>query len=386
MLTAARPRSPWMSDELSLFRETARAFVEKECVPNYERWCEQHCVDRDLWRKAGELGLLCPSIPEQYGGGGGDYAHDTVVIEEVARGGVTAWGNSVHSTIVAHYLLAYGTEEQKLRWLPKMASGEMVGAIAMTEPGTGSDLQAIKTRARREGQEYVISGAKTFISNGLQCGLLILAARTSEAAGGSGLSLIVVETSENPPGFERAKALQKIGMKGQDTMELFFDDLRVPVGNLLGASEGQGFIQLMEQLPQERTTIAITAVATMESVLQHTVAYTKDREAFGKPLIGFQNTRFKLAECATTARIARVFLDDCICRHIAGDLDATTAYMAKWWLTEQQCALIDECLQLHGGYGYMLEYPVARAYIDSRAQRIYAGTNEIMKELIARAL
>lgn len=375
-----------MNDELSLFRETARAFVEQECVPNYERWCEQHHVDRDLWTKAGKLGLLCPGIPEEYGGGGGDYAHDTVVIEEVARGGVTAWGNSVHSTIVAHYLLAYGTKEQKLRWLPKMASGEMVGAIAMTEPGTGSDLQAIKTRAKREGEKYVINGAKTFISNGRQCDLLIVAARTGEAEGGSGLSLIVVETSDDLSGFDRAKVLEKMGMKGQDTVELFFDELHVPAENLLGGSEGQGFIQLMEQLPQERMVIGITAVATMEAVLEHTVAYTKDRQAFGKPLMGFQNTRFKLAECATTARIARVFLDDCISRHIAGKLDATTAYMAKWWLTEQQCTLIDECLQLHGGYGYMLEYPVARAYVDSRAQRIYGGANEIMKELIARAL
>jgi acyl-CoA dehydrogenase len=378
-----------MTDELFLLRETAREFFRRECVPHHERWAAQKHVDRELWNKAGEMGLLCASIPEEYGGGGGTFAHEAVLIEEMARAGASAFGNTIHSPIVAHYVLAYGSEEQKQRWLPKMASGEMVGAIAMTEPGTGSDLQNVKTRGRRgpaHPDEYQISGAKTFISNGLHCDLLIIVARTGQADGAAGVSLIVAETHDDLPGFTRGKLLDKIGMHGQDTVELFFEDMRVPVANLLGPAEGQGFIQLMQQLPQERLSIAVGAVAAIESVLEHTIRYTQEREAFGRPLLNFQNTRFTLAERKTEATIARIFLDECIQRHLRGELDVPTAAMAKWWLTQKQCETVDDCLQLHGGYGYMAEYPVAQAFIDSRVQKIYGGSNEIMKEIIGRTL
>ena len=385
MLTAAPHRSPWMTDELSLLRETAREFFRRESVPHHERWAAQKHVDREFWNKAGEVGLLCASMPEEYGGGGGTFAHEAVIIEEQARAGDSAFGNAVHSAIVAPYILEYGSEEQKRKWLPKLASGELVGAIAMTEPGTGSDLQAITTRARRDGDEYVIDGAKTFISNGLHCGLLIIVARTGEA-GGKGISLIVAETEDDTPGFTRGKLLDKIGMHGQDTIELFFDEMRVPAENLLGPAEGQGFIQLMQQLPQERLTIALTAVVVMEVVLAETLRYTKERKAFGRELLGFQNTRFTLAERQTEATIARIFLDECMQRHLRGELDTQTASMAKWWLTQKQCEVVDDCLQLHGGYGFMTEYLVARAYMDSRVQKIYGGSNEIMKEIIGRTL
>jgi acyl-CoA dehydrogenase len=377
-------RPPWMTDEMSMLRDLARSFFEREAVPNYERWAAQHHVDREFWHKAGHVGLLCAGVPEQYGGGGGTFGHDAVLTEEQARTLDKSFGNGVHSTICAHYILGYGTEDQKRRWLPGMASGELVCGIAMTEPGTGSDLQAIKTRAARDGNEYVINGAKTFISNGINADLMITVAKTDPDQGARGISLIMVETDR--PGYSRGRVLEKIGMKGQDTVELFYEDVRVPAHNLLGEVEGQGFAQLMQQLPQERLSIAVNAVASMERVLELTVEYTKQRTAFGRPLIGFQNARFELAECATEARIARVFLDDCIQRHIAGELDASTASMAKWWTTEKHCQIVDRCLQLHGGYGYMLEYPVARAYADARVQKIYGGTNEIMKELIARTL
>ncbi|PQM46248.1 Acyl-CoA dehydrogenase [Mycobacterium talmoniae] len=373
-----------MDDDLAALRDLARAFIDKELAPNIDKFIEQHHVDRDLWTKAGELGLLCLSIPEEYGGGGGTFAHEAVLIEEQARCGDTSWGVTLHNGIVAHYLLAYGSEEQKRQWLPKMASGEVVGAIAMTEPGTGSDLQNVKTKAIREGDEYVVNGSKTFITNGQQADLIIVVAKTDASAGAGGISLVLVEADR--PGFRRGRVLEKVGQKGQDTSELFFEDVRIPVSNLLGDSEGQGFIQLMQQLPQERLIIALASVAGMEVALEHTLRYTKERQAFGKPIFAFQNTKFKLAEIATEAKIGRVFIDDCIARHIRGELDIPTVAMAKWWTTERAMVAADECLQLFGGYGYMVEYPIARMWTDQRVQKIYAGTNEIMKEIIARTL
>ncbi|MDV6307615.1 acyl-CoA dehydrogenase family protein [Gordonia amicalis] len=377
-------RSPWEDDDISALRDLARSFCEKEIKPNTEKFIEQHHVDRDLWLKAGELGLLCMSIPEQYGGGGGTFAHEAVLIEEQAGVADSSWGVSLHNGIVAHYLLAYGSEEQKSTWLPKMASGEVVGAIAMTEPGTGSDLQNVKTRAIRDGDDYVIDGSKTFITNGGQADLIIVVAKTDSSEGAKGISLILVESSRQ--GFRRGRVLDKIGQRGQDTSELFFDGVRVPTSNLLGEQEGQGFIQLMQQLPQERLIIAVASVAGMEKAVSETIAYTKEREAFGRPVFSFQNTKFKLAEAATEARIARVFVDDCIVKHIDGKLDIPTVAMAKWWTSDRAMAVADECLQLFGGYGYMNEYPIARLWADNRVQKIYAGTNEIMKEIIARTL
>ncbi|OBC12914.1 acyl-CoA dehydrogenase [Gordonia sp. 852002-50816_SCH5313054-c] len=377
-------RSPWETDDLTAVRDLARSFCEKEIKPNIEKFIEQHHVDRELWNKAGDLGLLCMSIPEEYGGGGGTFAHEAVLIEEQARIADSSWGASLHNGIIAHYLLAYGSEEQKRTWLPKMASGEVVGAIAMTEPGTGSDLQAVKTKAIREGDEYVIDGSKTFITNGGQADLIIVVAKTDVSEGAKGISLVLVEADR--PGFRRGRVLDKVGQRGQDTSELFFDGVRVPTSNLLGTEEGQGFIQLMQQLPQERLIIAVASTAGMEVALEHTLAYTKDRTAFGRPIFGFQNTKFKLAEVATEARIARVFTDDCIIKHLDGKLDIPTVAMAKWWTSERAMAVADECLQLFGGYGYMNEYPIARMWADQRVQKIYAGTNEIMKEIISRSL
>ncbi|GAA3047257.1 acyl-CoA dehydrogenase [Actinokineospora globicatena] len=377
-------RSPWMDDDLAAFRDLARTFCEKELTPNTERWVENKQVDRELWTKAGEVGLLCLSIPEEYGGGGGNFAHETILLEEQARAGDSGWGVSLHNGIVAHYVLAYGTEEQKHAWLPKLASGEWVGAIAMTEPGAGSDLQGIKAKAVRDGDEYVVSGAKTFITNGGQCDFVIVVVKTDPSKGAEGTSLVVVETER--AGFRRGRVLDKLGLKAQDTAELFFDEVRVPVGNLLGGVEGQGFVQLMQQLPQERLIIGISSVVAMEIALELTLAYTKERQAFGRPVYHFQNTKFTLAEVATEARIARVFLDDCIAKHLRGELDIPTVAMLKWWTSDRAMKAIDECLQLHGGYGYMHEYPIARIYLDQRVQRIYGGTNEIMKEIISRTL
>lgn len=380
------PRSPWMdSSDLDALRNLARAFCEKEIQPNFATYALQHHVDRELWRRAGKLGLLCLSIPEQYGGGGGTFAHEVVMMEEQARIGDTSFGAGMHSAIVAHYILAYGTEDQKRTWLPQMASGDLIGAIAMTEPGTGSDLQSVKTRAVRDGDDYVINGAKTFITNGGQADLVIVVAKTGNLSeGADAISLFLVET--NRAGFRRGRLLDKIGQKGQDTAELFFDNVRVPGKNLLGLAEGEGFIQLMQQLPQERLVVVIGSVVSMETALEQTLRYTKERRAFGKPIFAFQNTKFTLAEVATEAKIARLFLDHCIVKHIAEELDIQTVAMAKWWLTERAMAVLDECLQLHGGYGYMTEYPISRLWVDNRVQKIYAGTNEIMKEVIARTL
>ncbi|MGH8861812.1 MAG: acyl-CoA dehydrogenase family protein [Jatrophihabitantaceae bacterium] len=380
-----RTRPAWSDDDIEAFRDLARTFFEKECAPNEARWNDQQHVDRETWTKAGELGLLCPSVPAEYGGGGGTFAHEAVVAEEQIRALTGSLGTAVHSTIVAHYILNYGTEDQKHRWLPRLASGEFIGAIAMTEPGTGSDLQNVTSKAIRDGDEYVLDGSKTFISNGFLANLIIVVAKTDPDDAGAGISLLVVET-DGADGFARGRVLKKIGQHGQDTSELFFDGVRVPAANLLGETEGQGFIQLMQQLAQERLVLAVGAIAAIEVTLDLTLKYTKDRQAFGKPVFQFQNTKFKLAEVATTAKIGRVFIDDCIAKHLAGELDIPTASMAKWWLTQMQCDVADECLQFFGGYGYMAEYPISRLYTDARIQKIYGGTNEIMKEIISRFL
>ena len=386
MFDTAPFRSPWMTEDLDALREHSRAFMAKELTPNSEKWAEQGAVDREFWTKAGDAGLLCISIPEEYGGGGGTFAHEAVIAEEQARALDDGWGNSVHSTIVAHYILEYGTEEQKQRWLPRMASGEMIGAIAMTEPGAGSDLQALRTTAVRDGDDYVVNGSKTFISNGMHADLLIIVARTG-GEGAQGLSLLVAETADLP-GFDRGRKLDKIGLKYQDTMELFFNDMRVPAADILGgeAQEGQGFIQLMQQLGQERLIIAVTAVAAAETAVKLATDYAKEREAFGKPILKFQNLRFELAECKTETLAARTLLDHCIGLHLQGQLDPATASMAKYYCTDKQCEIIDRSLQIFGGYGFMTEYPIARMYASARVQKIYGGTNEIMKELISRTL
>ena len=376
-------QSPWMSDELRMFRATVRRFVQEKLVPHQARWRQQHHPDAEAWTEAGGIGILLTDVPEEYGGGG-TFAHATVVLEEFAQAGVH-FGSSIQS-VVARYILAYGSEEQKRNWIPRMACGELVGAIAMSEPAAGSDLLGIKTTARRDADHYVINGSKTFISNGLHAGIICLAVKTdAKAAGPKGVSLLMFE-AKNLPGYHVGRPLEKVGMHGQDTCELFFDDVHVPASSLLGPAEGKGFSQMMEQLPYERLMIGVTAVATAEQAVTITSRYVKERMAFGKPLIDFQNARFKLAECKTEAHIGRVFLDNCIQRFIAGELDPVTAAMAKYWLTDCQCRIVDACVQLHGGYGYMMEYPIARMWADSRAQRIYGGANEIMKELIGWAI
>jgi acyl-CoA dehydrogenase len=383
-VTSTGYRSAWADDDVIALKEMATKFFETEALPHRERWAAQKCVDRDFWYKAGELGLLCTSVPEAYGGGGGTLAHDFAVMEAQAACGESGFGNQVHSGLVAHYILAYGTEDQKRRWLPGMASGALVSAIAMTEPGGGSDLKALRTTAIREGDHYRLNGAKTFTSNGSSADLIVLVVKTDPAVGTKGVSLLVLETAD-APGFRVGRVLEKVGMKAQDTAELFFDDVLVPAENLLG-EEGAGYGYAMRQLAHERLVVAVWGTAVLESAVEETVKYTKDRHAFGSSLFDMQNTRFELAECATIARIARVFVDDCIERHLRGELDATTASMAKAWVTDMQVQVIDRCVQLFGGYGYMLEYPIARMFVDSRAQKIYAGANEVMKELIARSL
>jgi len=376
--------SPWINEELQLFRKNVKRFIQEEFVPHEARWREQHRVDPEAWTKAGEVGILLTDVPEEFGGGGGDYCHEAVVTEELCYAGVH-FGHGVHS-IAAHYILAYGTDAQKREWLPRMATGGLIGSIAMTEPAAGSDLQNIKTSVKRQGECLLINGSKTFITNGWHTNLIVLAVKTGESGEGSkGISLVVVETT-GLQGYRVGRTLEKVGMHGQDTCELFFDDVRVPASNLLGGEDGRGFYQMMEQLPYERMGVAVGATATTEQAVAITIKHCKERRAFGKTLLEFQNTRFKLAECQAQAHIMRVFLDNCMERLIAGKLDTPTAAMAKYWLTERECAIIDECVQLHGGYGYMMEYPITRMWADSRVQRIYAGTNEIMKELIARSL
>ena len=381
---ADRPR--WSDDELEAVRALARTYFEKEVAPNEEKYAAQGHPDKSLYARAGQLGLLGMSVPEEYGGGGGTFANLAVLIAEQVRAGADSLGFAVSEGIVAHYLLAYATEEQKKRWLPKLCSGDWVGSIAMTEPGTGSDLQAIATRARRVGDEYLVTGAKTFISNGRLCDLLIIAAKTDTSLGAAGVSLLVAEVGDETPGFSRGRILRKLGQKSQDTTELYFDELRVPAAHVLGGQEGRGFYQLMEQLPQERLLTAIIGQAITEAAVALAVGYTKEREVFGRPLFALQNTRFELAECATIARVNGVFLDDCIERHLRGDLDATTASMAKYWITDRTGEVVDRCQQLFGGYGYCVEYPIARLYMNNRVLRVLAGANEIMKELIARSL
>ncbi|MDP1737436.1 MAG: acyl-CoA dehydrogenase family protein [Caulobacter sp.] len=380
-------RTPSLAEEeIVIFNDSVgRFFEEKAPESRVARWREAGVVERAFWTESAQAGLACLSIPEEYGGMGGDYRHEVVLMEQLGAKGVDGFGLSLHNAIVAPYILLCGTEEQKQRWLPKMATCELVSAIAMTEPGAGSDLQGIKTTARLDGNEYVINGSKTFITNGQTANLIIVVCKTDPSQGARGTSLLVVET-DNAPGFERGRNLDKLGMEAADTSELFFNDVRVPTANLLGEGEGQGFFQLMGQLPQERLNIAVQAIATIERALALTIDYVKQRGAFGKKVIDFQNTQFVLAECKTEATVARVFVDHCIEQHLKGKLDAATASMAKYWLTDLENKIVDRCLQLYGGFGYMSEYPIARMYRDSRVQRIYGGTNEIMKVLIARTL
>jgi alkylation response protein AidB-like acyl-CoA dehydrogenase len=369
------------------FRDAFRRFVDKEVAPFHEAWEEAGYVDRALWNKAGANGYLCPTMPEEYGGAGVDKLYSVIQMEELARGGFTGVGFGLHSEIVAPYVLHYGTEDQKRRYLPKLASGEMVGAIAMSEPAAGSDLQGIKSTAIRQSDgSYLLNGSKTFITNGWHADLVIVVAKTDPAAGAKGTSLLLVE--RGMPGFETGKRLKKLGLKAQDTSELFFANVRVPAENLLGgeAMVNRGFISLMEQLPWERIQIAVTAVAAAQAAIDWTVQYVKDRRVFGQPVAAFQNTRYKLAELQTEVQVARVFVDKCLELVLQDKLDAATASMAKYWTTDLQCKVMDECVQLHGGYGFMWEYPITRAYADARVQRIYGGTNEIMKEVITRSM
>jgi acyl-CoA dehydrogenase len=381
------PVPAWRDDEeLNIFDRSVREFFTREAPPErLAKWRADGVVERDVWRKAGEAGLLCVSAPEEFGGMGGDFRHEAVIMYAMGEMGIDGFGLSLHNAIVAPYIWHYGSTEQKKRWLPRLASGELVGAIAMTEPGAGSDLQGVKTTAVRDGNHYRINGSKTFITNGQTANLIIVVCKTDPTKGAAGTSLIIVETDE-VEGFERGRNLDKVGQDAQDTSELFFRDVRVPTSNLLGADEGAGFIQLMQQLPSERLQIGIQGVAMMERALSQTIAYVKERKAFGKSLFDFQNTQFKLAECKTDATVAKAFVDSCTERLLRNDLDAATASMAKYWVSDVQCRVIDELLQLHGGWGYMNEMEIGRMWRDARVQRIYGGANEIMKVLIARTL
>ena len=376
--------SPWMDEDLTMFRDAVSRFAESEMLPHDEEWRKQKHVGHEIWRKAGAQGMLCTDIPAEYGGAGGDFRHEAVVYEETQRRGLSGFGQGVHS-ICAHYILNHGTEEQKQRFLPRMARGELVGAIAMTEPGAGSDLQGVRTKAVKDGDDYIINGSKIFITNGYLAEIMIVVTKTDPSLGAKGTSIFLVETPRLK-GYRVGRILDKMGMKAQDTSELFFEDVRVPAANLLGGREGQGFFQLMSDLPYERLIVALGGVAAMEGGLEATKQYVRERKAFGKTIAEFQNTKFKLAEIATKTRIARVFIDRCIEDQLKGKLDTATASMAKYWITDTQQEVLDECVQLHGGYGYMNEYLVTRMFADSRVQRIYGGTNEIMKEVISRSL
>jgi acyl-CoA dehydrogenase len=377
--------SPWMSPELEMLRESVKKFFHAEFLPHEERWSKNGMMDRDAWLKAGEMGLLCASVPEEYGGSGGTLAHDAVIFGEQARALVTSFGNIPHSGIVAQYLISYGTEVQKKYYLPKMIRGEMVGSIAMSEPDAGSDLQSIRSRAVLQGDHYQINGSKIFITNGFHADLLCMAVKTSDEAGYKGISMILVETKDLK-GFKRGRLLDKMGYKGTDTAELFFSDVLIPKQNILGGVEGQGFYQMMGQLPQERLYIAINFQAQMEKAIEITLEYVENRLVFGQKLSELQNTRFKLAECATETKLARLFLDHCIVSYLSGSFDTSTSAMAKRWITQKAYEVVDTCLQLHGGNGYILDYPIAKMFQNVRVGRIYGGSNEIMKEIIARSI
>ncbi|MBY8974809.1 acyl-CoA dehydrogenase family protein [Rhodobacteraceae bacterium NNCM2] len=376
---------PWMQEEHRIYADSVTRFLTENWVPRVPDFMAAGQMPRETWNEAGAAGLLCAAVPEEFGGLGGDFGHEAVVCIEAARANVSGFGGSMHSGIVAPYIVKHGTDEQRRRWLPKMATGDLVGALAMTEPGTGSDVQSIRTNAVREGEFYRLNGAKTFITNGQNADLILVACKTDKSEGARGVSLLAVET-EGLEGFRRGRNLDKIGLKSQDTSELFFEDCLVPAENLLGGVEGQGFVQMMTELPQERLIIALNAIGAMERAIDDTIAYCKEREAFGKPIIHFQNTRFKLVECKTHVLAARSFVDTCMVAHLDGKLGVDRAAMAKYWVSEMQGKVIDECLQLFGGYGYMMEYPIAQLYVDARVQRIYGGTNEIMKELASRSL
>ncbi|PXX04320.1 acyl-CoA dehydrogenase family protein [Mycolicibacterium moriokaense] len=379
-------RATWETDQHRELRRHTAEFLRKESTPNQERWAKNHQVDREFWNKMGDAGLLGLDLPEEFGGTGGDFGYSAIVGEELALAHDSASGWPVHSPIVAHYINTYGNDEQKQRWMPKIISGEAVLAIAMTEPGTGSDLQAVRTTAIRQGDEYVVNGSKTFISNGTHCDLLVIVAKTDPAEGAAGISLIVAETNDDLTGFERGRVLEKVGQHGQDTRELFFSDMRVPVANLLGDKEGMGFYQLMEQLARERLIIASLCAGMAEAAVLEAIKYTKEREAFGKPLIKFQHNRFELAELKAEVLSIKTTVDYCVQQYIDGNNDPATASMGKLIAADKGCDVVDRCVQFFGGYGYMMEYPIARAYAAARVNKIYGGTSEIMKEIISRSL
>ncbi len=380
------PATGWrLDEEVSIFSDSVGQFFEKECAPHVPQWRKDGIVPKEMWLKAGEMGILGASVSEEYGGMGGDFRHEAIIAEQMGWKGIDGFGITLHNGIIAPYIESFGTEEQKQKYLPKIATGEIITAIAMTEPGTGSDLQNIKTTAKKNADGYVLNGSKTFISNGQNANLILVCAKTDPTEGAKGVSIMLVET-EGAAGFERGRNLEKIGQHAADTSELFFNDVQLGPDAVLGGKEGMGFSQLMQKLPQERHIIGVQGMATIERAIHVTVEYVKQRKAFGKTIWDFQNTQFKLAECKTEATVAKVFVDRCTDLLLENKLDSATASMSKYWVSDLQCKIVDECLQLHGGYGYMDEYPIAQMYADSRVQRIYGGANEVMKMLIARTM